>query len=177
MGYCVFTDHLAQGSLPITDELPRVDQAGTMRHFSLTTDIAAPPERVWEVMSAADKWHEWTPSVTSIKLLDGPMFTVGTRALIRQPKFPPALFTLIAIEPGKSFTWVSTAPGMRMIAHHTVEPIPNGSRVTLSLNLQGLLGGLFGRMTKNITERYLAYEGKGLKARSEDPKFFHNERP
>ena len=122
-------------------------------------------------MSDVARWHEWTPSVTSIKRLDEGPFAVGSRVVIRQPKFPPALWTATAIETGRSFTWVSTAPGIRVLAHHGVEPTVNGSRATLSLDLQGVFGGLLGRLTGGITERYLAFEAKGLKARSENPAF------
>ena len=144
-----------------------------MRRFSISTDIDAPAERAWQVMSDTERWHEWTPSVTSVRRLGGAPFAVGSRVMIRQPKFPPALWKLTAIEPGRSFTWVSVAPGLRVVAHHQVEPTAAGSRATLSLDLQGLFGGVFGRMTKDITERYLAFEAKGLKARSEDPGFRH----
>ena len=142
-----------------------------MRAFGITIEIAAPVERVWQVMSDTDRWHEWTPSVTSIKRIGGGPFAVGSRLVIRQPKFPPALWKLTAIEPRTSFTWVSGAPGLRVIAHHRVVPAGAGSRATLSLDLQGMLGGLFGRLTQGITERYLAFEANGLKARSEDPAF------
>lgn len=145
-----------------------------MRKFSISIDIAAPVARVWDVMSDTGRWHEWTPSVTSIRRVgDGP-FAVGSRVWIRQPKFPPALWKLTAIDPGRSFTWVSVAPGLRVVARHGVDPAAGGSRATLSLDLQGLFGGLFGRMTKDITERYLAFEAKGLKARSENPAFHHD---
>jgi uncharacterized protein YndB with AHSA1/START domain len=146
-----------------------------MRKFSITIDIAAPAERVWQVMSDTGRWHEWTPSVTSIRRLDSGPFAVGSRAVIRQPRFPPAWWTITEIDPGRSFTWVSTGPGIRVVAHHWVEPIGSGSRATLSLELQGVLGGVFGRMTKGITERYLVLEAKGLKARSENPGFRHEE--
>lgn len=144
-----------------------------MRRFSITTDISAPADRVWQVMSDTERWHEWTPSVTSVRRLGGGPFAVGSRAVIRQPKFPPALWKVTAIEPGKSFTWVSVAPGLRVVGHHSVEPTVGGSRATLSLELQGIFGGAFGRMTKGITARYLAFEARGLKARSEDPGFRH----
>ena len=144
-----------------------------MRTFSTTIDIAAPPERVWQVMSDTERWHEWTPSVTSVKLRDRGPLAVGSRAVIRQPRFPPALWKVSAIEPGRSFTWVSGAPGLRVVGHHSVEPLGSGSRAALSLTLHGLFGGLFGRLTKDITERYLAFEATGLKARSENPGFRH----
>ena len=145
-----------------------------MAAFSITTDIAAPPARVWVVMSDVDRWHEWTPSVTSIKRLGGRPLAVCARALIRQPKFPPALWKVAAINPGRSFTWVSVAPGLRVTGHHSVDPAPAGSRATLSLRYEGIFGPLLARMTRNITERYLNYEAAGLKARSENPAFKHH---
>ncbi|MET0400534.1 MAG: SRPBCC family protein [Longimicrobiaceae bacterium] len=144
-----------------------------MRKFSVTTDIAAPAERVWEVMSDVERWHEWTPSVTRVRRLDAGPLAVGSRAVIRQPRFPPALWKVVAIEPGRSFTWVSVAPGLRVVGHHAVEPTAAGSRATLSLDLQGIFGGVWGRLTKGITERYLAFEAGGLAARSVDPAFRH----
>ena len=148
-----------------------------MRRFSISIDTAAPAERVWEVMSDTDRWHEWTPSVTSVKRLGGGSFAVGSRAVIRQPKFPPAMWKITAIEPGRGFTWVSVGPGIRVIARHFVEPNGAGSRATLSLELQGIFGGVFGRLTKDITERYLAFEAAGLKARSENPDFYYKATP
>jgi hypothetical protein len=146
-----------------------------MRKFSITADIAAPAERVWDVMSDTGRWHEWTPSVTSIKRLDSGAFAVGSRVVIWQPKFPPALWKITAIEPGRSFTWVSVAPGIEVVAHHWVERVERGSRATLSIDYQGVFGGILGRMTRDITERYLALEARGLKARSEDPGFRHED--
>lgn len=142
-----------------------------MRTFSISVDIAAPVDRVWTVMSDTSRWHEWTPSVTSIKPLGSGPFAVGSRVVIRQPKFPPALWKVVSIDPGRSFRWVSTAPGMTVVAFHSVEPTATGSRATLSLELQGLFGGVFGRLTQGITERYLAFEAAGLKGRSENPSF------
>jgi hypothetical protein len=146
-----------------------------MRAFSITTEvIAAPPDRVWEVMSDTERWHEWTPSVTSIRRLGSGSFRVGSRAIVRQPKFPPALWTVSTIEPGRGFIWTSVAPGLRVIAHHFVESGADGSRATLSIEYHGIFGGILGALTKRITERYLALEARGLKARSENPLFRHS---
>jgi uncharacterized membrane protein len=148
-----------------------------MRKFSITTEIAAPAQRVWEVMRDVERWHEWTPSVTSIRRLDEGPLGVGSRLVIRQPKFPPAWWKVISVEPGRGFISASKAPGLRVVAHHFVEPTPAGSRATLSLDFQGLLGGVWGRWTKDINDRYLAFEAKGLKARSEDPSYRYQNTP
>lgn len=94
--------------------------------------------------------------------------------LIRQPRLPPAMWKVVAIDPDRGFESVSGGPGLRVIARHGVVPVAGGSRATLSLELKGALGGLFGRLTKGLTERYLAMEATGLKARSEDPRFRHS---
>lgn len=142
---------------------------GEMRHFRISIDIAAPAERVWRVMSDTERWYEWTESITSVKLLGDGSFTVGNRALIKQPKFPPVTWTILKIEPGRSFTWASSGPGYRTVGHHLVEPIDGGCRATLLVDMEGVLGGLLGRLTRGITERYIGYEARGLKARSENP--------
>jgi len=118
-------------------------------------------------MSDPERWHEWTPSVRSIRLLGRGPLAVGKRALIRQPKFRPAVWTVTALDPGRSFVWKSGAPGMWVYGHHSVEPLGAGSRAWLRLHYEGPLGVLLARWTRGITNRYLAYEAKGLKQRSE----------
>jgi hypothetical protein len=139
-----------------------------MTTFERHVEIAAPPARVWEVMADPARWSEWTPSVTGITVFGTPL-RVGSRALIRQPKFPPAWWKVTDLQPGKEFTWVSTAPGLRVVARHGVAPSGAGTRASLRLSLDGVFGDWFGRLTREITERYLDFEAAGLKARSEDP--------
>ena len=135
--------------------------------FSTSVDINAAPDAVLAVMSDVERWPEWTASVTSITRLDSGPFAIGSRARIRQPKLPPALWTVSAIEPGRSFTWISKGPGILVTAHHSIDPRAGGSRVTLSIRYEGLFAKLVAWMTKDINERYLAMEANGLKARCE----------
>ena len=144
-----------------------------MRTFSISIDIAATTERVWQVMIDTGRWHEWTPSVTDVKRLETGPFGVGSAVLIRQPKFPPAKWTVTDVEPGRSFTWVSVGPGVRVAGRHSVESVGDGSRATLSIEVQGMLGAILWRLTRDTTERYVTFEAKGLKARSEKPDFRH----
>jgi uncharacterized membrane protein len=146
-----------------------------VRSFATTIDIAAPGARVWEVLTDVERWQEWTPSITSVKRLDSGPFGMGSRARILQPKLLPAVWRVIAIEPGTSFAWVSTAPGVRVVGSHSIMPTPSGVTATIAVELQGILSGLFGWLTGAVTERYIAYEAKGLKLRSENPSYRHGD--
>jgi hypothetical protein len=138
-----------------------------VRQFSIATDIAAAPERVWSVMRDIERWHEWTSTVRSIRQRNSGPLAVGVRAIVRQPKFPPALWTVSELVENRGFTWISRGPGFSVLARHGVEPIEGGTRATLSLEFTGPLGGAFGWMTRSINTRYLAIEAAGLKQRSE----------
>jgi uncharacterized protein YndB with AHSA1/START domain len=136
--------------------------------FSISVDIEAPPDLVWRVLSDGERWPEWTPTVTSVQVLDRRPLAVGTRARIRQPRLPPALWTVTELEDGRSFTWVTRSPGVAVFARHWVEPRGAASRATLSLRFTGLLGPLVGRLTRGLNERYLGLEAASLKKRSEE---------
>jgi uncharacterized protein YndB with AHSA1/START domain len=137
-----------------------------MSDFSVTVDIAAPPERVWAVISDVERWSEWTPTVTEIRRLDRGPLEVGSRARIKQPKLPPAVWQVSELLEGRSFTWINRSPGVRVIARHGVEPTEQGTRATLSVGFSGLLAPFVAMLTRRLNQRYLTLEAQGLKARS-----------
>ena len=135
--------------------------------FSIIVDIDAPPDRVWAIMSDVERWPDWTTSVSSIKRVDDGPLAVGSKAWVRQPKLPPALWRVTAFAVNEGFTWVTGSPGVHVTGRHTVAPTGRGSRVTLSVKYRGLFGGLMARLTRTLTNRYLGLEAAGLKRRSE----------
>lgn len=138
-----------------------------MTDFALDVEISAPPDRVWAVMSDIEAWPEWTPTVTRVELLDPGPLAVGQRARVLQPRLPAAVWRITALEPGRSFTWVTRSPGVVVTARHSVEPAPGGSRAHLALHFGGLLGPLVARITRGLNTRYLGLEAAGLRQRSE----------
>ena len=146
---------------------PRVTANPADRVFEITIDIAAPPQRVWNVTADVERWPEWTESVLSVRRLDDGKFRVGSRARIRQPKFLPALWEVTQLDEGRSFTWVTRSPGLRATGHHSVTPIAGGSRATLSVKYSGAMAGLVAKLLAGTTERFLTLEANGLKKRSE----------
>jgi uncharacterized membrane protein len=137
------------------------------RDFNIAVDVVAPPERVWAVMSDVEKWPEWTASVKRIHKLDKGPLQIGSRAIVRQPKLPPALWKVTELKPDYSFAWKSTGPGFSVIGTHSVEGRAAGSHVSLSLRFEGLFGGLAGRLTSGLNRHYLQLEAAGLKRRVE----------
>jgi len=137
----------------------------TRTYFSIMVEIPAPAPLVWSVMSDVERWPEWTASISLVKRLSCGPLQVGSRLRIHQPKFPPAFWRVTELNPGAEFTWVSRAPGIRVTANHQVNAIALGSRVTLSIRYEGLMGALLARWTRHLNERYLAMEAAGLKAR------------
>lgn len=138
-----------------------------MTEFRTSVEIAAPPAAVWPVMKDVERWHEWTASITGIRVTQGGPLRVGSRAWVRQPKLPPARWEVTELEEGRQFTWVSRAPGILVTARHAVEPAGAGTRATLSIHYGGPLGPLLARLTRSVNDRYLALEAAGLKRRSE----------
>lgn len=141
---------------------------GMPSSFAIAVDINAPPDLVWRILRDVESWPEWTPTVTKVRLLDKGSLAVGSRAVISQPKLPPARWTVIHLDDRRrSFVWETRAPGMRLQADHSVEAVGGISRATLSIRFSGMLGPLFARLTRNLNHRYLALEAEGLRTRSE----------
>ena len=130
--------------------------------------IDASVERVWDVFSDVERWPAWTASVTSLTLIEGSGVAVGTRVRIKQPRFPHLVWEVTEVEPGVSWTWVSTSPGARTAATHILSSRgPASTDVVQIIEQTGPLGVLDGRLTRRLTRRYLTMEAAGLKQRVE----------
>jgi hypothetical protein len=79
------------------------------------------------------------------------------------------VYAVTELEPGRSFTWVATGPGVRTTARHELEDLgAGGTRVTLAVEQAGPVGAVMGRFYRRLTDRYLAAEAEGIRARSEE---------
>ena len=137
--------------------------------FESSTQIDASPARVFEVFSDVERWPEWTASVTSVERLDPGPLRVGSRARIRQPKLPVAVWEVTEIVDGSHFVWVAKSPGVTTVGGHYIEASGEGSLAISRIDQNGPAGWLIGSLTKGLTNRYLAMESAGLKARAEAP--------
>ena len=129
-------------------------------------DIAAPPETIWPVLTDVEHWPDLTPSMNTVRLLDG-TFEEGSRVRITQPKLAPAIWRVTVVDPPHSFSWETSTFGMHVIANHRIEATSAGSRLTLELNATGLTAGIIGALSGPMTKRYVALEAEGIKRRVE----------
>src|SRR6476620_5423834 len=135
------------------------------RFFETTRHINAPAQPVWEVLFDVAHWPEWTPTISSVERLDEGPFRVGSRAKVRQPRLPQAMWEVTEVVDGRSFTWEAKGPGMKTIARHEVVPDGDGSRVTLSIEQTGPMGALAARVWRGLTQRYIELEAASLDSR------------
>jgi uncharacterized membrane protein len=134
------------------------------RYFETTRDIDAPADEGWKVLVDVGRWPSWTPTVRSVERLESEPMQVGSRAVVRQPKLPRAMWQVTGIADGREFTWESTSPGVRTIARHQVLPDGEVSRVVLSIEHTGPLSGVAALLWGRLTQRYIELEAKSLDA-------------
>lgn len=131
--------------------------------------IAAPPERVWAVLVDVERWPERIPTVEAVERLEPGPLAVGARTRLRQPRLRPAVWTVMELVGGSSFTWESSSPGVRIVATHVVEPHADGSRLTLALALSGPMAGPGWLMTRSLTKTYVETEADAIRRAATAP--------
>jgi hypothetical protein len=137
-------------------------------HFERTIDIDAPADRVWAVVSDVAAWPSVVDTVERIELLTPPPLTVGSRVRIRQPKLPEGDWLVSAWEAPSFFEWIQRSGGMTVVASHRVEGLGQGrARLTLTIDMRGLLAPVMGRVYRNLTDDYLCRETEGIRRASE----------
>jgi carbon monoxide dehydrogenase subunit G len=124
--------------------------------ISATARSAATPDRLWSLASDVERWGDRLPTVESVRPLGTGPIGVGSKFEVRQPGLPKAVWEVTDWQPGRSFTWVSSSPGIRSTARHTVQDEGDGSRLDLSLEWSGPLARvlelLIGRKARGMVE-------------------------
>lgn len=135
--------------------------------YERSIDITAPPDAVWSVLRDVPAWPRWTESITAAEWVSGNGLVVGARARLTVRGAGKAVWTVTAVDEGRSFTWESRVGGVRSAASHVIEAAPGGSRVTLAVDLTGLLATLLRPLVARTTRANLEAEAEGLKKLAE----------
>jgi Polyketide cyclase / dehydrase and lipid transport len=138
-----------------------------------TSTIAARPNDIFKVLIDLGRWNTWTKSVTEMSTLNNDQPGPGVKIKVLQPKLPPAIWTITAFDPDKSFIWEKRSFGLRMLAEHLMLGAGNETSVTLRISYEGPLSGLFYILTRSMTDRYVGMEIDGLKKECEKGIYKH----
>lgn len=130
--------------------------------------VRAPIERVWTVFSDVERWSEWTEAVQSVATDNDGVLRLGAAFEIAQPLLSTTCYEVTEFDPGRSWTWVATSPGLRTTATHRLDVVDaNTTRVQQAISHQGPfaipVAWTFGRLTSH----YLAMKANDLRDRSE----------
>jgi Polyketide cyclase / dehydrase and lipid transport len=96
-------------------------------------------EDLWALLSDLDNWAGMLPTMQQVTRVDDGPIGPGGRFEVQQPGLPKAVYEITHWQPGRAFTWVSSAIGVRTTASHRLEPEPDGTGLTLSIDWSGPL--------------------------------------
>ena len=136
--------------------------------FEQSIDIDAPQQRVWDVLSDLEAWPPRIETVEVVELLTPPPVTTGSRVRLKQPKLPEGTWDVTVWDAPSYFEWRQQTGGVTTVAGHRVEAREEGrSRLTLTLEMRGLLVPVIGLFYKGLTNRYMTLEAQGMKRAAE----------
>ena len=136
--------------------------------FAKSIDVDAPQQRVWDVLSDLEAWPKRIETVDLVELLTPPPVGTGTRVRLKQPKLPAGVWEITVWDAPSYFEYRQRSGGVTIVAGHRVEALGEGrSRLTLTLEMRGLLVPIVGRLYKGLTDRYLTLEAQGMKRAAE----------
>ena len=137
-------------------------------HFEQSIDIDARQQRVWEVLSDLEAWPRRIETVDVVELLTPAPVGEGSRVRLKQPKLPEGTRDVTVWDAPSYFEFRQTSGGVTNVAGHRVEALEEGrSRLTLTLDMRGLLVPVVALFYKGLTNRYLTVEAQGMKRAAE----------
>ena len=138
-----------------------------MPGYEDSTTIDAPIDTVWSVLIDVERMPEWTPSMRSVHLLQGPALRRGSRVRIKQPRLVASTWTVDLFDPPRDFSWHSRVGSVQTTASHLLEDHGRTTLATFSIRHTGLGARVAALLVGRLTRRYINFELHGLKARAE----------
>src|SRR3712207_1790441 len=136
--------------------------------FEKSIEIDAPQQRVWDVLSDLEAWPQRIETVDVVEVMTPPPISKGSRVRLKQPKLPEGTWDITAWDAPYWFEWSQKTGGTTTVAGHRLEALGSArSRLTLTLEMRGLLVPIVGLFYKELTNRYMNLEAEGMKRAAE----------
>jgi carbon monoxide dehydrogenase subunit G len=137
-------------------------------HFEHSADVDAPQQRVWDVLTDFASWPQRIETVDEAELITPAPAGVGSRVRLKQPKLGEETWEVTVWDAPAFFEFRQTSSGVTTVAGHRVEAVDeHRSRLTLTLDMRGLLVPVFGRIYRDLTNDYMTREAQGIKRAAE----------
>ncbi len=136
--------------------------------FERSIDIDAPQQRVWDVLSDLEAWPRRIDTVETMELLTPSPLAKGSRVRLKQPKLPEGVWDVTVWDAPTYFEWIQKTGASTTVAGHRVEALGEGrARLTLTLDMRGLLIPIIALFYKKLTNSYMDLEAEGMKRAAE----------
>lgn len=135
--------------------------------FSTATEINAPPEKIWAILTDGSKYVDWDPNMIRLEGQIAP----GEQLSMHTKLDPNRAFTpkVVEFEPNRKMVWKSGLPfglfyGARTF---TLEPLSSGkTRFSMREEFDGLLLPFIGRSIPDLNASFVAF-ATALRMRAE----------
>ena len=155
---------------PTHDPIRRRIIGESMKIVSSSIEIAAPPEKMWRVLTDFASYPQWNPFIQSIS----GSLAIGERlrVCIKPPGGKAMTFrpTVLMVEDNRKLRWKGRLlfPGIFDGEHHfELVPTPSGSSFSQEEKFSGVLVRMMGAAIFQRTQRGFAEMNKALKQKAE----------
>lgn len=130
-----------------------------MKAFETTLLIPAPPDRIWALLTDAQAYPRWNPTVTRV---DGTI-RLGEKITVHARISPDRAFpvTVAALETNQRMVWSSGMPlgAFKGERTFTLTPRPDGAGVDFKMREEftGWLSGLITKSIPDLTPEFVAF--------------------
>jgi hypothetical protein len=90
--------------------------------------VDAPATEVWSLIARPDRWHEWSPYVVGAEGLGEPEVEEGAVGSVLLRGGLRIGAEILEVLPSRSWTWRVKG----MVIRHEVEPVPGGTRLSMT---------------------------------------------
>lgn len=136
--------------------------------FEKSIDINASQQRVWDVLSDLEAWPQRIETVDLVEVLTPAPITRGSLVRLKQPKLPEGTWEITVWDAPSYFEWTQRTGGVTSVAGHRVAALGEGrARLTLTLDMRGLLIPVIALFYRELTNRYMNLEAEGMKRAAE----------
>ncbi|HLM65664.1 MAG TPA: SRPBCC family protein [Acidimicrobiales bacterium] len=106
-------------------------------------DVVAPVDEAWRRLADVERWPEWAPHITSVRVFPSGPLGPSSRGVLHLRRLGRNTFRMSAWEPPRRWEWAGGLPGVRITYDHRFEASGDkATTMTWTVSLEGPLARL-----------------------------------